>query len=97
MKSKYFRRPPLVGPASLSALNNKSCMFRVEVDHLNHTQLSSFIELLELIYSSRVTVAPTRSGDGQWLDIKQMYLSEAGLRVASRLYRVPFEPITKKS
>ena len=68
-------------------------VYSVEVDHLSSDQLRSFIEFLELVYSSRVDIVPKRSGEASWLDIKHMHISAVGLRVASRLYNVPFESL----
>ena len=65
-------------------------LYSVEVDHLSNGQLCSLIELIEQIYSSRVEITP-RAGTGHWLKIEKMTMSEAGLRVATRLFGVPFE------
>lgn len=65
-------------------------LYSVEVDHLSNGQLCSFIELIEFIYESRVEITP-RAGTGHWLKIEKMTMNEAGLRVATRLFGVPFE------
>ena len=82
---KYHRYTSRRAPAS-SGIS----LYSVEVDHISNGQLCSFIELIEQIYSSRVEITP-RAGTGHWLKIEKMTMSEAGLRVATRLFGVPFE------
>lgn len=72
-------------------------IYTVQVDHLSHDQISSFVEFLELVYGSRVRIAQINQSDIHRLDIDHMSISEVGLRVASRLYSVPIEGIRHRN
>ena len=65
-------------------------VFSIETSHLSTKQLIEYQEFLELVYRSPVQIGPKKSGEGQWLKIEHMTRNEAGLRVASWLYNVPF-------
>jgi len=65
-------------------------LFMVEAYHLGPRMLEEYTKFLELVYSSTVTLRPEKYGSGYWLIIHQMKISEVGLKVAARLYGVPF-------
>lgn len=97
--SKSTALCPYFGPNRLTIRTtwaDSRKLYSVQIDHLSHDQLRSFIDFLELVYGSRVNVAPKNTREAHWLDIEEMRLGEAGLRVASRLYQVPFERLASQ-
>lgn len=69
---------------------SKLHVYAVNLDHLTPREIQEYRELVTCIYASPVTLAPMHWGSDYWLSIRQMNISEIGLKVARHFYGVEF-------